>query len=299
MAKVHVGRVRGEAGRAFLNADADERAGVPDRLLYEIARNAYWAHGEHEIQMGRFMEIYRKYEKLAGDGSHYLPLFKGSSYLQRANDRTMYTVRRQEHRVDFEAERRRHLEVAEQSLMQANQMAPDDASVALELMKLKFEQGNDEEGEHWFRRAMALNPDFLEACQVRCAQFPGEKRIEFGRELLRQQNYRGQLPFVLVDVHAQLAEWSGEKETYFEQPGVWEDIRAVYTGYLDLFPKDVLVRSKYARYANRCRQHAEADRQFKILGENPALRVFGSMTSYNYHRKKAARNAGAIGAAIE
>jgi hypothetical protein len=49
------------------------------------------------------------------------------------------------------------------------------------------------------------------------------------------------------------------------------------------------VRSKYARYANRCRQWAEADRQFKILGDDPALRVFGSMTSYDYQRKKAAR----------
>jgi hypothetical protein len=79
MAKVHVGRVNGDAARAFLNADLDERVGVPDRLLYEVARNAYWAHGEQEIQMGRFAEIYGKYEKLAAGGeSHYLPLFKGT-----------------------------------------------------------------------------------------------------------------------------------------------------------------------------------------------------------------------------
>jgi hypothetical protein len=293
LAKVHVGGVRGEAARAFLGADPDERDAVPDPLLYEVARNAYWANSEHEIEMARFAEIFRKYETLAGPASHYLPLFKGSCYLQRANDRTMYTVRKPEHRVDFGAERRRHLEVAEQSLAQAHRMAPDDVSVALEIMKLKFEQGNDEEGEHWFRRVMALNPDHLQACQIRCDQLPGDERLEFVRELAKQQNYRGQLPFVLVDLHAQRADWSGEKETYFERPGVWEDVSAVYTGYLELFPKDVLVRSKYARYANRCRHWAEADRQFKILGDNPALRVFGSMTSYNYHRKKAARNASA------
>jgi len=45
--------------------------------------------------------------------------------------------------------------------------------------------------------------------------------------------------------------------------------------------------------SRRARQWAEADRQFKILGDKPSLKVFGSMTSYNYQRKKAAKNAAA------
>lgn len=84
---------------------------------------------------------------------------------------------------------------------------------------------------------------------------------------------------------------------YWEQPGVWDDVRGVFGGYLEHFPGDVVARSKYAKHANRCRQWAEADRQFKILGDDPALRIFGSMTSYNYHRKKAARNLAAQAAA--
>ena len=299
--KVHTRFIKlGAAGAFMATADVSEAAGMPDALLYDVARVAYRAEPDLGTSMERFQRVYRQYERLAGANAPLLPLFKGVCHLERADEYPNYTRRAdQGHVEEAEAYRRRHLETAEQSLKLAVERAPESPLVALQMMKLHLKLGNAEQIEKWYQRAMSLYPDYLDACWTRIWAMDADARLDFARELLRQQNYRGQLPFVLVDLHASRADWSGEKETYFEQPGVWDDIRAVYSGYLDLFPKDVLVRSKYARYANRCRQYAEADRQFKILGENPALRVFGSMTSYNYHRKKAARNAGAMGAASE
>ena len=80
---------------------------------------------------------------------------------------------------------------------------------------------------------------------------------------------------------------------YWRQSEVWKDVKKVYETYLDFYPGAIPDRSYFALLANRCGQWAEADRQFKLLGDRPALKVFGSVASYDYQRKKAARNAAA------
>ena len=294
MAKTRMPFLKSGAADVFLHsADPEDAEGMPEALLHDVARFAYWAYADRNEQwMSRFQEIDRHYQRLARPGSAYVPLLKGTCHLNSAQEYPM-SLGSEKDVEEWTARRQVYLGVAEESLKRAHEIAPENPVVALQMLKLYVARGDDAQAEQWFRRAMSLYPDYREACQVKLRSLGGDEGLEFGRELLRQQNWRGQLPFILVDAHAERAEWSGEKETYFEGPGVWEDIRAVYSGYLELFPKHVYLRSEYARYANRCRQWAEADRQFKILGDAPAMRVFGSMTSYDYHRKKAARNAAA------
>jgi hypothetical protein len=140
---------------------------------------------------------------------------------------------------------------------------------------------------------MELNPDDVEVCDLMLDNLPLREKLAFGRQLLAERNWRGRLPMILVSAHEAMANAANDKTEYWRQPDVWKEIRQVYDTYLEYFPESVYDRSYYALAANRAGQWAEADQQFKILGDKPSLKVFGSMTSYNYQRKKAAKNVAA------
>jgi len=122
---------------------------------------------------------------------------------------------------------------------------------------------------------------------------PAEEKLDFARQCMAGRNWRGRLAFILLEAHLMLSNQADDKIQYLRQPEVWKDIRQVYETQLELFPQAVFDRSYYALMANQCGKWAEADRQFKMLGDKPDLKVFVSMASYNYQRKKAAKNLGA------
>src|SRR5438105_326124 len=117
--------------------------------------------------------------------------------------------------------------------------------------------------------------------------------LKLGRQCFATQNYRGKLTMILVDAHVRLANLAEDKLEYWRGPQIWKDIKQVYQTHLELFPRSTYDRSFYALLANQCGQWAEAYRQFKILGDKPSLKVFHSMASYDYQRRKAAKNLGA------
>lgn len=193
------------------------------------------------------------------------------------------------------------LRQAEEALNAAWSIDPSDASIATLMIDLKRVDGsNDRQGmEDWFRRAMDANPDDYEAC-VRKLDYlspfnHGNPRdmLDFGRECLNTQNWRGRVPLILVRAHEFLANQSGDTKVYFSRPEVWQDIFDVYEGALLNFPNDRLDRSMFASYAAKCGRWPDARRQFERLGDKPDLTAFGSMASYDYLRRKAARLASA------
>lgn len=266
---------------------------LPPRLLYELAEMI--SHGDFEgdrMLIRGYEQVAKPFERHA-PGSPYLHVLKGICYARyafNAGDEFRVgqpVVRAAEHREE-------RLSVAQSELEKAYEMDPQLAIVPREMLRLLFRRGAQrEEIEKWFKRALAVNPDNYEACGIMLSQLATEEKLDFGRQCLAGQNWRGRLPFILVQAHEAMANAAEDKNEYWQRPQVWKDVRQLYETYLQLSPDSVEDRSNYALLANRCEQWAEADQQFKILGEKPSLKVFGSMASYNYQRKKAAKNAAA------
>ena len=190
------------------------------------------------------------------------------------------------------------LQTAADCLERAWQKDPDNPRPAIEAMRDELiDRWSPEEMEKWYHRAIKADPDSLHCAlqKLKYLQRHGMERqaSEFAQVCRRTDNWRGGLPFILVDMHWMRAAQTDNVAAYLQQPGVWEDIRLTYERHLELYPDDVLRRSWCAYMAVQGRQWAEADKQLRILGERPSMQVFGSMASYNYLRRKAARLAGA------
>ena len=117
--------------------------------------------------------------------------------------------------------------------------------------------------------------------------------MQFGRECLRSENWRGGTPLIAVMVHEHAADHSADRQAYLSRPDVWEDIHFAYDGYLINFPLGPDQRCEYAKLAGVCGHWDEADRQFQQIGDHPVMDIFGSESSYKYLRTKARRLASA------
>jgi hypothetical protein len=147
--------------------------------------------------------------------------------------------------------------------------------------------------ELWWKRAMEADPDNYAACTSKLyflePRWDGSAAdmIQFGRECLRGGNWEGRIPFILVDAHWKLAQDAPDRDEYFTQPEVWDDVRSVYEPYLTRHPDAVWDRSYYAYYATLCGKWDVARQQFEILGDNPELKPFGTKAAYEYLRDRA------------
>lgn len=186
------------------------------------------------------------------------------------------------------------LKVARTTLEKAYAMDPADPRGPTEMLTVELGAGQDRNAmELWWQRAMDANPDNYAACTSKLYYLepkwhgsPGEM-LGFGRECLRRANWVGRIPFILVDAHASLAQYSRDKEEYYAQPYVWQDLRSVYEPYLARYPNSTWDRSYFAYYATQCGQWDEARKQFDALGDNPELKPFGTKEVYDYLRQRA------------
>ncbi|MDB5291698.1 MAG: hypothetical protein JWL69_2939 [Phycisphaerales bacterium] len=191
---------------------------------------------------------------------------------------------------------------APKCLEEAWKKDPSDFRAAVWMLKLICNLGEEAGGrdamELWFRRATEANPDNylpyqdkLRYLRLNSRDTYDTEAVALGRECLRTENWRAGIPSLLVEVHDTLAEASGDSGEYYSRPQVWADLSAVYEGGLLNFPAAVRMRCQYAKVAAKCGHWDVADRQFKKIGDAPDLAVFGSRTSFEYLRKKAARMA--------
>jgi tetratricopeptide (TPR) repeat protein len=189
------------------------------------------------------------------------------------------------------------LQLAEEAL----KADPSNLQAARLMMTVKGNlNAGSEEIETWFQRAAECDPDaidlyirklnlFWEQHEGPNASEAAEQMIDFGRQCLATQNWRGGIPTILVEAHRRLADDSLDRRKYLAQPEVWRDISAVYEGALLNFPDDTRRRSEYAKLAAQCGKWDIAQRQFERLGEHADLNVFVSRPSYEYLRRKAKR----------
>lgn len=227
--------------------------------------------------------------------SPYSLIFKGRWHCRRAS----WEVFRRGGRLA--ADIPLHIQKAEEYIQKAYDMDPSDPTGPTEV--LSIEAGGSpwqESMEKWFGRAMEADPDNYLACHRKLVYLyytymnkpsnaPDNEVIAFARQCRQTENWRGRLPFALIEAHLAYSHNPVEEEGHLQQPAVWEDISSVYRRYLELYPDDSHVRSEYARIATRCYHWDEAHRQFLVLGEKAEVQVFGSLASLNYFRKKAAR----------
>jgi hypothetical protein len=116
-----------------------------------------------------------------------------------------------------------------------------------------------------------------------------DELMNFAHQCIATENWKGGIPFVAIWAHERAAELTGDRSVYFKKPAVWNDVQAVYEGLLVNYPDQLSRRCEYAKYACLCEHWDVADRQFKVIGDQPVMDVFGSETSYRYLRRKAER----------
>jgi hypothetical protein len=81
--------------------------------------------------------------------------------------------------------------------------------------------------------------------------------LEFGRECVTNQAWKGQIPLILLDAHKsiqrQYVDDSG-KNDYWKQPEVWSDIKSAFDRFFELNPDAIGWYHNYAWYAYQAGQ---------------------------------------------
>jgi LSD1 subclass zinc finger protein len=188
---------------------------------------------------------------------------------------------------------------ADASLMRAWDLDNSNAQGPTAMLTVEMGQGQGRVRlENWFEKAMKADPDNIEACERKLLYLQPkwygseDDALGFGRECLRTGNWQARLPFILVQAHEQLAGGPGAAGNYFQRPGVWDDIRAVFTGFLERNPKSATERSRFAMYACKCGAWDEANRQFTQLGNQVEWWPFGSVQEMERLHQEAVQRGG-------
>ena len=185
-------------------------------------------------------------------------------------------------------------------LSQAYHMDPDVNEAADDMLTvargLQFDRPTM---EMWYRRAIAANPDDTDATDRRLTflepKWGGDPdaMLQFGRDVVADGNFYSSLPTILVEAHQRLADhYAPDADAYWLRPGVWDDVRSVYEGYLKRRGRFTdYYRNALARAAVRCHQWHSADEQFKQLGDkaDPAWYPGHTRAALDAARQTAAR----------
>jgi hypothetical protein len=190
-------------------------------------------------------------------------------------------------------------EQAEREVQRLITLDPGSRSLAPLMLELELTQGRGRERmEAWFRYGVTVDPGNFELWTAKLhylePRWYGDAAamLEFGREAFATQRWGPRLPFVLVLAHFGLAQDTGDPEGYFAKDReacreACRDLRSVYTAFLDKMPDSPYERSAWALYAYRCGDYAEADRQFRLLGDDGRIGPFLTRAAYEHTRSEA------------
>jgi hypothetical protein len=193
------------------------------------------------------------------------------------------------------------LREAEAALKRSWELDHTDALAATRMLTVARGLGHPRpDMEVWFRRALSVDPDCVEACTAKLTYLEPkwggseEAVLAFGRECARTRNQEAGLPFVLVQAHRALSGYRPDHAAYYRRdPAVWQDVRGVYDAYLEADPGSRYDRTWYARNAYACGRYREAHRQFQQVGARYWRPAFVSDEEYRQMRATCARAAGA------
>ncbi len=169
------------------------------------------------------------------------------------------------------------LKIAEQALQSAWNMDNTDTRPATLMLEVCVGLGKERpEMERWFRRAMLAAPNNDEACRDKLHYLKPiwygspEDMLDFGHECITNTNWKGTVPLIMVDVHSFLSTYGRKdkkaQQAYWEQPEVWQDIRAAYEEFFRREPDAVGWRHDYAWYAYKCQAWDDLNAQLRLLG---------------------------------
>ena len=185
------------------------------------------------------------------------------------------------------------LAVAEGALDQAWAENPYDAQIPTLMISVALGQQKERpEMEKWFQRAMKLDPNNYQACRNKLhyllPQWYGSRddMLAFGRECAASTNWGGHVPLILVDAHSEFSRTleADNRQTYWQLPEVWPDIKAGYDKFAQTNPDATRFRYPYAAYAFRCSQWQDFNEQVKFIRQNdsvPNYRYFGGKEAFD------------------
>ena len=147
--------------------------------------------------------------------------------------------------------------------------------------------------EEWFRRAMKADPGNYSACSKSSyylepkwygseeemlafgALVPGDGELECTTAVRPERMVNFCWPATLCNQEGKIDLKSDKdskqpKVEYYQRPGVWEDVKAVYEPYLKQFPKAVNDRSMFAKLACWCGRWDECVASFSSSAKSPA-----------------------------
>ncbi len=235
---------------------------IPPQEFYDASHEILEVWKNSKAHYG---DLYHSIEKLLPDNWSNDPivlLLKGEAYIHMA------WVERGGGYADTVTDEgwklfRERLAIAEEALNRAWKLNPKDPHIPLAFISVELGQGQGRERmELWFQRAMELDPSSYDACWSKAYYLEpkwhgsAEDMIEFGRECVRAQNWKGRVPLILVDVHSELVGYleKSEQAGYWKRPEVWPDIKAAYERFFELNPKDIGFYHNYVRYAYQAEQ---------------------------------------------
>ena len=168
------------------------------------------------------------------------------------------------------------LDNAQKAFNEAWRLRPDDARTAEYLLDIEKGIGGDRSKmELWFDRAMKADGDRVGACATKLDWLDpkwhgtAKEMVEFGRACRATKNWQSGITLCVADAHYRYADMLDRvgKSKYLASPEVWSDVKSVYDEYLQHFPRNDVVRSKYAAICYLAAHYPEAHAQFQVLGD--------------------------------
>ena len=158
---------------------------------------------------------------------------------------------------------------AEKCLRRAWDLNPRDPRIPNEILMVCIDTSQSrDQMEVWFNRAMELDPADYNACSSKLRYLlprwfgSNEATLEFGRQCVQSPQYRGTVPYILVEAHNYICNDldAGERESYWKRPEVWADLQSAYERLLALNPQATGYHDYYLQAAYRAGQwHAFND----------------------------------------
>ena len=153
--------------------------------------------------------------------------------------------------------------------------------------------------EIWFNRAMALDPNYYDACSAKLYYLEPkwygstEDMLEFGRECVTNHDWGGHIPLILLDAHKSIQRQyidDSEKSNYWKQPEVWSDLKSAFERFFELNPDAIGWYHDYAKYAYQAGQWDTLNRIIPKLGQIN-YSFFGGTNEFNKMLQQAKEHA--------
>ncbi len=189
------------------------------------------------------------------------------------------------------------LEIAAVALTSAYEVEPLHKKASLRMMSVELGQNQGRERlDLWYRRAREADPDSMEVIRSKLwylmPRWHGshEDMRQFGHELFVEGDWETSAPMHLIEIHRMI---SGDKKDpkHYRDPEVWKELSTVYEAAVQVFPKEMMVKSGYCAAACQCEQWAMAKKLFEELGDKVEVKAFGTQKLVDQMRTKAMQEA--------